>query len=63
MSIKKPIKNNNGALKEWENGDDLPNQPDIDYLTSIIQKMAFELQVMGLKWQDEEILKLISEIQ
>lgn len=63
MSIKKPIKNYDGKLKEWESSDELPNQPDIDYLTYIVRQMAFELQAIGIKWQNEEILKLISQIQ
>ncbi len=61
MPTEKPIKAKDGKLKQWEPTDELPNQQDIDDLYRIVGKMAFELQSIGIQWQDEEILNLINK--
>lgn len=63
MPIKRPIKNNEGKLKEFENTDELPNQPDIEELRYAFALLIFELNEQGIEFESEEINKFLKLIE
>lgn len=59
---KNPIVLTDGQLEQLQNGDYLPNQPDIDALNHLVALIVLELKEQGFHFESEEInsqLKLL----
>jgi hypothetical protein len=59
MSQKKPIKLEEGSLKEFKPSDELPNQPDINEVKELVSCLVKELIQIGLPISDIKLLKLL----
>lgn len=60
--MSKPLKLKEGKIKEFDNNDELPNQPDIDDLRTIVALMILEMEEMGIHFKDPRILNLLNEL-
>ena len=58
--IKQPLVLTDGQVEQLQNGYHLPNQPEIDRLYVLLGSLVFELTAMGIKIENEELLKLIT---
>ena len=58
--IKQPLVLTDGQIEQLQNGYELPNQPEIDRLYVLLGSLVFELTAMGIKIENEELLKLIT---
>lgn len=59
MSTKKPIKNEDGKLKEFNSSDNLPNQDEIDELKDLLSELVKELLTIGFPINSTKLLKLL----
>lgn len=59
MAEKKPIVLTEGQMEQLQNGDYLPNQPEIDELKRLIGILVLELVEFGIEIEDEDLLDLM----
>lgn len=59
--IQKPIKQEEGRLKEFKSTDELPNQPDIQELQQLLALLVFELVNFGFEIKDKRLTNLIEK--
>jgi hypothetical protein len=55
MAKKQPIVLTEGQQEQLQNGDYLPNQPEIDELRRILAKVIRGLNYLGIEFLDEDI--------
>lgn len=58
---KKPLKIEDGRIKEMGSSDDLPNQPDIEELRELLAVLVQELMEIGLEFNDKRLLTLLNK--
>lgn len=58
MAEQKPIKLEEGNLKQFLSSDELPNQKEIEELKDLIGELVKELIELGLPIYNEKLLKL-----
>lgn len=57
MSEKKPIVLTEGQQEQLQNGDYLPNQPEINELKSVLSKLINQLDLLGvIEFWDDDII-------
>lgn len=61
MSKKKPIKNADGLLKEFDTTDELPNQWQIDELNEIVKALVQDLVQIGIPLKSEILINLLNK--
>lgn len=59
MAEKKPIKVDQGKLKEFSSSDDLPNQSELNELKEIVADLVKDLISIGLPLKSERLYKLL----
>ena len=56
MAEKKPIVLTDGQLEQLQQGDYLPNQPEIDELRNVLAKLIQAIEYYGFGILDQEVI-------
>lgn len=59
---KKPVKIEDGRLKEFNTSDELPNQDEIKEIKSLMAYMVFELMELGIEFKNKRLIELLKHL-
>lgn len=62
MAEKQPIVLTDGQMEQLQNGDYLPNQPEIDEIKKLVAILVLELVEMGIQIENPKLLQLLNNV-